>query len=518
MDAVLDHAPCGYLLVGDDGVVRDANATLLMMLGAVRGEIIGAHVDRLLGPPSRIFYQTHVFPTLKLQGTVHEIYISIRAVKGEDVPVLLNARRRPAEDGFASDWVVLPMRQRNEYENEILKARKTAEEASRAKEEFLAIVSHELRSPLSGIMGWAQLLQMGNLDAASQERAVRAIMRGTRMQSKIVDDILDFARIFAGKLRLEVQALDLVHVVEDALDSIVPAAEAKGLSVKRNLDANVGLVTGDRDRLQQVLVNILTNAVKFTPGGGEIEVSLERAGPSAELRIRDTGIGIAPDFLPLVFERFRQATDNPARYGGGLGLGMSLASHLIELHGGTIAVASPGAGKGTTFTLRLPLRPSGAPAPTPYRSGQEGSALAQVPMPEEHSLAGLRLLVVEDEPESRELLQTILQDYGADVRPANNVTEALREYSAQRPDLVVSDIEMEGGDGYALVRRIREIEAHKGILTPAIALTGHSRAADRIRALAAGFQMHIPKPVHPAELVAAVANMAALPRGGKQPA
>ena len=509
MDEVLEYAPCGYLVVGDDGCVRESNHTLIEMVGARRDAIVHAHVDKLLTAPSRIFFQTHVFPMLKLQGAVQEVYLSFRGSTGGEVPVLLNARRRPDGDSFASDWIVVPMHQRHEIENEILKARRVAEQAARTKDDFLSLVSHELRSPLSGILGWAQLLSTGKLDEATTERALRAIVRGTRLQSKLVDDILDVGRMATGKVRVEVVALDPAPLLEEALEGIEPAAQAKGVRVIPHIDRGAGLITGDPERLQQVLANLLGNAIKFTPRGGKIEVRLTRAGSSIEVAVADTGVGITREFLPYVFDSFRQAADDPGRRDGGLGLGMSIARHIVELHGGTLTAASPGANQGSTFTLKLPLR-IGQDAPANGVRSQEASALGHFTTPAGMVLKGLDLLVVEDEPESRDLLQAILQDSGAGVRHAANVTEALRQYEARRPDLLLSDIEMEGGDGYALVRRIREKESGGTTMTPAIALTGHSRAADRIRALNAGFQMHIPKPVHPAELVAAVANMAAV--------
>ncbi len=506
MDPILDTAPCGFLSVADDGYVIEANATLGAMLRRAPAAIAGSHVDRLFAPASRIFYQTHVFPTLKLQGTVHEVYVSLRDADDEDVPVLLNAARRPRGERFVSDWVVVPMRQRNQYENEILKARKTAEAAVRSKDEFLAVVSHELRSPLGAISGWTHLLARGGLDAAESARALAAIERNVRQQAKLVDDILDLGRMASGKLRLEVSPIELAPIVEEVLEGVAPAAQAKSIRIDRILDTRPATVSGDADRLQQVLWNMLTNAVKFTPHGGKVQVRLERVNSSVEVSVSDTGKGIAPEFLPHVFDRFRQE-EGAADREGGLGLGMSIASQLLELHGGTIRAASAGQGRGATFTVRLPLMVAhgNEQPPAPARGETQGLA-AQAPP----SLEGLDILVVDNEEEARELLRALLGGAGGAVRTAASVAEALMQFQAHRPHVLVSDIEMEGGDGYALIRRIREIEQASGARTPAIALSARTRNADRLRALTAGFQLHLPKPVEPFELVVAIANLAGL--------
>lgn len=503
MDPLLDTAPCGFLSVADDGRVTAANLTVAGMLGLERAELVGKHVDVLLGVASRIFYQTHVFPTLKLQGTVHEVYVSLRGAAGDEVPVLLNAVRRARAEGFISDWAVVPMRQRNEYENEIVKARKAAEEAARAKDEFLAMASHELRSPLSAISGWAHLLAQGTLDASSQQRAVRAIQQNAVVQAKLVDDLLDYGRISSGELRLEVAPMRLDAVIASAVEGLLPAAGAKSIDVKVDIDARDAIVSGDDHRLRQVFWNILANAVKFTPRGGQVRVRLRNSGSSVEASVTDTGKGIAPEFLPLVFERFRQE-DRAARREGGLGLGMSITRYLVELHGGTIAASSEGPGRGSTFTVKLPVA-VGVDAAVSARSVAGDVPVEQIPqMPQ---LEGLDVLVVDDDEEAREWLRAVLEAAGASVRLAASVNEALRAYGERRPQVLVSDIEMEGGDGFALVRRIREIEETSGARTPAIALTGRVRTVDRLQALAAGFQIHLPKPVQPTELRVAIAKL-----------
>ena len=354
MDPLLDNAPCGFLSVADGGIVALANLTLAGMMHTRREDIVGRHVDGLMSPASRILYQTHVFPLLKLQGTVHEVYVSLRDAQGGDVPVLLNAARRPRDGGFMSDWAVVPMRQRNEYENEILKARKLAEEAARAKDDFLAVVSHELRSPLSAITGWAHLLLEGKLDEATRQRALHAIQQNAMAQVKLVDDLLDFGRISTGKLRLEAAPTRLEAIVNSAVDGVLPAMQAKSIALETDIAPSDGAVLADANRLRQVFWNILANAMKFTPRGGRVQVRLREVGSSLEVEISDTGKGIAPDFLPFLFERFRQE-DAAGRRESGLGLGMAITRHLVELHGGTISAHSEGLGKGATFRVSLPL-------------------------------------------------------------------------------------------------------------------------------------------------------------------
>ncbi|HYC36312.1 MAG TPA: PAS domain-containing sensor histidine kinase [Usitatibacter sp.] len=355
MDPLLDDAPFGFLVVRDDGYVEIANRTAASMLGASVDGVVGHHVDRLLAAPSRIFYQSHFFPVLKLQGQLNEVYLSMLGSDGEEVPVLLNARRRETPDGPRNDWALVAMRTRNEYENEILKARRVAEEASRAKDAFLSFVSHELRSPLSAIMGWAAILAREDIDAGKVKRGLQAIERNARLQTKLVDDILDHARLSTGKLRIDLTELDARAILEKVLDDIEPTAHAKRISVERDLQAGQVCVGADAERLQQVFWNVLTNAIKFTPAEGRVSVVMRRKNGEAEISVTDTGKGISPDFLPYVFESYRQEEGRMVRAEGGLGLGMSITRQLMELHGGTIAASSAGPGKGATFTLRLPV-------------------------------------------------------------------------------------------------------------------------------------------------------------------
>lgn len=355
LDPLLDSAPCGFLVVADDGHILLANATVAEMLGAAGASaLVGRHVDVLLSTPSRIFYQTHVFPTLRLQGRVHEVYVGLVGAGGEEVPFLLNAKRRTEGDREVSDWVLVPMRQRHELENEIVRARQVAEASARAKDQFLALVSHELRSPLTAILNWATTLAERTDDAAMVKRGLQAIDRNARVQSRLVDDILDEVRAETGKLRLELAEIDARPVLGNVVEGMAPAARAKSIELELDLPPEQQCVRADPNRLHQVFWNIVQNAVKFTPAGGRVRAAIRPTGAWVEAAISDTGRGISAEFLPQVFEHFRQEWAAPDRGEGGLGLGMAISRKLVELHGGSIFASSPGPGRGSTFTVRLP--------------------------------------------------------------------------------------------------------------------------------------------------------------------
>jgi signal transduction histidine kinase len=354
MDPLLDTAPFGFLVVCDDGLVEAANRTVAEILDVPVGSHVGRHIDSLLTPPSRIFYQSHFFPILKLQGRVSEVYLAMVSGTGEEVPVLLNATRREADGGARSDWAVVPMRTRNEYENEILKARKAAEEASSVKDVLLSFVSHELRSPLSVIMGWATVLARADLDPVKKKHGLEAIERNAKLQLKLVDDLIDHARLASGKVKVELAPVYVHAVLGRVLEDLGPTARAKGVAIDGELGHGTVRIAADVERLQQVFWNILGNAVKFTPASGTVVVRLVDEGGWAEVSVTDSGKGITAEFLPYVFESFRQEESRAMRAEGGLGLGMAVTRQLVELHGGSVSAASPGPGQGATFTVRLP--------------------------------------------------------------------------------------------------------------------------------------------------------------------
>jgi signal transduction histidine kinase/CheY-like chemotaxis protein len=394
------------------------------------------------------------------------------------------------------------------YEEQIL-LRKEAEESSRAKDEFLAMVSHELRTPLNAIVGWTSMLRTGRIDGQTAARAVETIDRNARSQAKLIEDLLDISRIIAGKLRLNVQPVELSSVVEAAVDVVRPAAAAKEIRLQVVLDPEAGPVSGDPERLQQIIWNLLSNAVKFTPKLGIVQVRLQRVNSHVEITVSDTGQGIGAEFLPFVFDRFRQADSSFTRKHGGLGLGLAIVRHLVELHGGLVTAYSGGEGQGATFTVKFPLMIVHAPAQ--YQTGplqlQEQPLPASEPFECPQSLLGMRLLIIEDEPDARELLKLMLEQCGAEVNASKSAKEALHALKEWKPDLMISDIEMPGEDGYSLIQRVRSAETRPDRL-PAIALTAHAKAEDRMRALRAGYDAHVAKPVEVNELVTVIESLA----------
>ena len=389
------------------------------------------------------------------------------------------------------------------YERE-QEARRRAEEANRLKDEFLSTVSHELRTPLNAILGWTWLLGSGKLDAEGSHRARATIERNARAQGQIIEDLLDVSRIITGKLRLQTEPVDLVQVVEAALESIRPAADAKEIRIARHFDAAAARIPGDPQRLQQVVWNLLSNAVKFTPRGGSMEVHVGRRDSHVELRVSDTGMGIRPDFLDHVFDRFRQADSSSTRTHGGLGLGLAIVRHLVELHGGTAAAQSEGEGRGATFIVSLPI-PALAPAATasePPPSPADGTKPETPP-----DLLGLRVLLVDDDPETRRMLPLMLEQFGAEVTAAASAAEALAILQRMPMDVMIADIGMPEENGYSLIGKVRALDGELGSL-PALALTAYAAEADRQQALAAGFHLHLAKPAEAAHLVSAVALLA----------
>ncbi|HEX8287279.1 MAG TPA: PAS domain S-box protein [Pyrinomonadaceae bacterium] len=392
---------------------------------------------------------------------------------------------------------------------EQVQARRDAEQANRAKDEFLATLSHELRTPLNAILGWSTMLSDTKTDEEIRVRAVETIRRNARIQSQLIDDILDVSRIISGKLKLETQPLELSSVIEAAVESVLPAAQAKEIRLQRVLDSGSSMISGDRNRLQQIVWNLLSNAVKFTPKGGRVQIRLERINSHIEIIVSDTGIGISPKVMPFIFERFRQADSATTRQHGGLGLGLAIVRHLVEMHGGTVEVESGGEGSGSTFTVKLPLISlrSVEVSPEESKEREHPTSNRDVPFECTPELEGLHVLVVDDEGDGRRLVRAVLEKCGAKVTAADSAAAALNLIQELRPDILLSDLGMPGEDGYSLIKKVRALSAEQGGTIPAAALTAYARVEDRMKVLRAGFQIHLPKPVEPAELVAVVANL-----------
>ena len=383
--------------------------------------------------------------------------------------------------------------------------------ASHLKDEFLATVSHELRNPLAPILTWTQLLRSGTLDKDKSERGLEVIERNVISLSQLIDDLVDVSRVASGKFRLDVRAIDLAGVIRTAVESQRPASDAKKIRVQLVLDERAGLISGDSERLHQVVGNLISNAIKFTPKGGSVQVTLGRAESHVELAVADTGIGIESVFLPHVFEPFQQAMDGSMRRHGGLGLGLSIVRHIIELHGGEIVAESAGSGLGSRFTVKLPLLGTGEMTTNGRpRHPSAGDAISHVLL---RRLDKIRVLLVDDEPTANEAVQALLESCGADVRVAGSVAQAIQVFDTWKPDVLISDIAMPEEDGYMLIKKVRARTGEQGGETPAAALTAYAKIEDRVKILAAGFQMYLSKPADPSELMAVVASLASGRRG-----
>ncbi|MGQ0763320.1 MAG: hybrid sensor histidine kinase/response regulator [Acidobacteriota bacterium] len=396
-------------------------------------------------------------------------------------------------------------------------ALRETEAANRSKDEFLAMLSHELRTPLNAILGWTTLLRNRKLDKEATEHAIDTIDRNARSQARLIEDLLDLSRIVSGKLRLEAKPIELSSVINAAIDTARPAAEAKEIRLQAVLDSGCGLILGDPERLQQVVWNLLANAVKFTPKQGRVQLQLQRVNSHVELTISDTGPGIDEDLLPFIFDRFRQGDSTSTRKHGGLGLGLAIVRNLVELHGGTVEGGNRAEGEGAVFTVRLPIlvtsRPSGPLVAEQggafvARQGSELSSRGTGDFVSTAMLKGLKVLVVDDEPDAREVLGVLLQDQEAEIMTCASSAEALKALAEFKPDLLLSDIGMEEEDGYTLIEKVRALGPEHGGRTPAVALTAYARVEDRLRALAAGYNMHVTKPIDPDELIMVLASLA----------
>ncbi|MEA2561796.1 MAG: hypothetical protein QOH06_3300 [Acidobacteriota bacterium] len=511
-----DSAPVFVWMSGVDRLCDWFNRPWLEYRGRTLEEEIGHGWEEGIHPDDLNscwdnFYE--VYETL----SEFSVEYRLRRHDGEYRWMLTRGVPRAGPDGEHAGYIgsVIDIHDRRRAEQERLKlteemrgAWKEAEAASRSKDEFLATVSHELRTPLNAILGWAQLLELTPGDGEKQRRGLQAIHRNAKAQAQLIDDLLDLSRIVSGNMRLDVRTLDLAPVLESAIEAVRPAAEARQIRLQRVLDPQAGPVVGDADRLRQVVWNLLSNAVKFTPKGGRVEVRLERVNSHVEIVVADSGIGISPEFLPHVFDRFRQFDGSASRNHGGLGLGLAIVRHLVELHGGRVEVRSSGLDQGSTFVVSLPISIAQVDAPERRmhpRAVEETAACQDDPA---LNLRGIRVLIVDDEPDARETLTEILEHCDAEVLAVGSAAEAMRELETFRPHVLLSDIGMPGEDGYALIRRVRDLPPERGGRIPAAALTAFARGEDRRKALLAGFQMHVPKPVEVNELATVVATLA----------
>jgi PAS domain S-box-containing protein len=513
----VEAAPNAMVMVDESDRVVLINSEAERLFGYSRAELMGQPADMLVPErfrgPQLGYWRGH---TDKSQAAGAAVDLYVLRKDGEEVPVEIGLNPIETEKGrlVLSSIVDITERRRAEVERERLlelerRARQEAEEANRLKDEFLATLSHELRTPLTAMLGWTRMLRTRQLDENTSQHALETIERNVRAQTQLIEDLLDVSRIITGKLRLDTRPVELVPVIEAAIDSIQPAAEAKEIILERALDATASPVLGDAARLQQVVWNLLSNAVKFTPRGGRVRVSLERVESYAAVTVMDTGEGIRQEFLPYVFDRFRQADSSSTRLHGGLGLGLAIVRHLVELQGGVVVATSDGLRRGASFTVRLPLmavnirRPE-MPAEVGSGDGDrsDGEILECPPL-----LQGVRVLVVDDEADARQLLSTILAKCEADVETAAGVRQAIEAARREPPDVLVSDIGMPDEDGYGLLQRLRADENPRLKSLPAVALTGYASEEDRARALKAGFQIHLAKPVDPQALLAAVEQL-----------
>ena len=487
-----------------NGPVEGANDALLNMLGYDRRDLEAGMVDwRTMTPPDQLSRDEDALAEIDARGVTSVWEKEYFHKDGHRVPILVAAAAftGTADRGvfFAVD---LTERKRAEEERKALLASErdalsAAERANRLKDEFLATLSHELRTPINTVLLWIHMMERGTLDEAGVTKALASMERGIRAQVRLIDDLLDLSRITSGKLRVEVEKLDLSTAIQAAIDTVMPAANAKGVRIRRTFNGQNTSLWGDATRLQQVFWNLLANAVKFTPRGGDVEVRLQRIESRLLATVRDTGQGLDPEFAEHVFEPFRQADSSAARKQGGLGLGLTIVKHLIELHGGTVRAESDGPGCGSTFTVSLPVMAAVDDA----RHHGSSSALLH----HQVDFTGVRILFVDDDRDTQQAVSRILLDCNAQTEAVSSADEAITRLSVVRPHVLISDIGMPGKDGYELIRQVRQSPDHERL--PAVALTAFARAEDRIRALSAGYNMHVAKPVDPRELLTVVASL-----------
>ena len=498
-------------IIGKDlnGIITSWNEGAERLFGSTAAEVIGKPVTILI-PPGRLNEELYILERLR-RGERVDPYETVRRRKdGSEVDISLTVSLIRDNSGkvIGASKIARDISSRRQAEARLKEAlarereaRGEAERANRSKDEFIALVSHELRSPINAILGWTAALREKRHDEQFFDRSTEVIERNARTQLRLVEDLMDTAAAISGKLKMEVRPMDLAEAIDKAVEVVRPAAKAKGVSLDTHLDRNVGQITGDPDRLQQMVGNLLSNAVKFTNEGGRVEVRLERVDPHVQITVRDTGRGIKPEFLPYVFDRYQQAGTSGGRRAGGLGLGLSLTRQLVEMHGGSVAAESEGEGKGATFTVRLPVR-------AVYTAETEGASPASG---RRGPLAGVWAVVVDDEADACALVAKVLELSGARVSAFSSTCEAidlLTDDTGPRPDILISDIAMPGEDGISLMGKLREWEQTRGHgAIPAVALSAFGRPQDRKRALEAGFQTHVIKPAESAELVILVESL-----------
>ena len=520
LQALIQACPLAITVFNlDDGLVKMWNPAAETIFGWSEQEVLGRFLPSVPEDKQHEFLAN--LDSIRRGETLTGL--ETRRQKKGDVPIDISVWAAPLRDAQGNVnclSIVADISDRKRLEAERAQllvreqaARTEAEAANRMKDEFLATLSHELRTPLNAMLGWTQMLRTRKFDQATTARALETIDRNTKSLATLIEDILDVSRIIRGKLHLNIRPVELISIVEAAIETVRPAATLKEIQLDCLLDHSMGVVLGDGNRLQQVVWNLLSNAVKFTPKGGRVEVRLEQGTevgsnvPSyVQIQVSDTGKGIARDFLPYVFDRFRQENSSTTRSYGGLGLGLAIVRHLVESHGGTVSADSPGEGQGATFSVQLPL--VSALTAASERSLLDSTVEDNVPVERLSMLDGLRVLVVDDEADARELVATMLREYNVEVIAVASASEALEALQRSKPDVLVSDIGMPGEDGYTLMRKVRALEAEQGGQIPAVALTAYAREEERRSALAAGFQQHMPKPVNVVELAAIVANLA----------
>ena len=514
LSALIESAEDAIISKTLQGIITSWNKGAERIFGYTAEEVVGKPVTILI-PEAHQDEEPAILARLRA-GQRIEHYETVRVRKDGkliDISLTVSPIRGPKGDIIGASKIARDI-------TEQLQARKAleaaaaeterlyrqAEESSRLKEEFLATISHELRTPLSAILGWARMLRLGQLSSENAAKALDTIERNARAQAQLVDDLLDVSRIITGKLRMDVRPSDPNSFIDAAVEAVRPAAEAKGVRVQKVIDTGAISIPGDPVRLQQVVWNLLSNAIKFTPRGGRVQIRSERVNSHLEIVVSDTGQGISPDFLPHVFDRFRQADQKTSRQHGGMGLGLAIVRHLVELHGGTVSAKSEGEGQGSTFTVMLPISPIYQVDPTGSRVHPAARDLLP-PNDCTDRLDGLTVLVVDDEADTRELLKQGLEYCGANVKVVGSAAEAVDALILSVPDILISDIGMPGIDGYDLIRQIRGLPSERGGKVPAVALTAYTRVEDRLHALRAGYDMHVPKPVELAELVAVAASV-----------